>query len=73
MFDELEKAIGLRLRHHVGWNPLVLIHGKKTVPKYEEIRGTKFRELFPSDESECAVARTCTSWSMESWPTRAKR
>lgn len=49
-FDELEKAIGiLRLGHHVGWKPLVLIHSKKTILKYEEILGIKFREVFPAE------------------------
>lgn len=49
-FDELEKALGiLRLGHHVGWKPIVLIHSKKTVAKYEEILGVKLRDLFPSE------------------------
>jgi hypothetical protein len=47
-FDELEKALGiLRLGHHVGWKPIVLIHSKKTVAKYEEILGIRLRDEFP--------------------------
>ena len=49
-FDELEKALGiLRLGHHVGWKPLVLIHSKKTIAKFEEILGIKLRETFPAE------------------------
>lgn len=49
-FDELEKALGmLRLGHHVGWKPLVLIHSKRTVAKYEDILGIKLREVFPEE------------------------
>jgi hypothetical protein len=49
-FDDLQKAIGvLRLGHHVGWKPLVLIHSKKTIAKYEEILGIELRELFPEE------------------------
>lgn len=49
-FDELEKALGiLRLGHHVGWKPLVLIHSKKTIAKYEEILGVKLRDTFPAE------------------------
>ena len=47
-FDELEKALGiLRVGHHVGWKPLVLIHSKRTIAKYEELLGVKLRDLFP--------------------------
>lgn len=46
-FDELEKALGiLRLGHHVGWKPLVLIHSKRTIAKYEAILGIKLRDVF---------------------------
>lgn len=46
-FDDLEKAIGmLRLGHHVGWKPLLLIHSKRTIAKYEELLGIKFRDVF---------------------------
>lgn len=49
-FDELEKAIGmLRLGHHLGWRPLVVIHSKKTIAKYEEILGVKLRDVFPEE------------------------
>ena len=46
-FDELEKALGiLRLGHPVGWKPLVLIHSKRTIAKYEAILGIKLRDVF---------------------------
>lgn len=49
-FDELEKALGmLRLGHHIGWKPLVLIHSKRTIAKYEDILGIKLREVFPEE------------------------
>lgn len=49
-FDDLERAIGmLRLGHHVGWKPLVLIHSKKTISKYEEILGVRLRDIFPEE------------------------
>lgn len=47
-FDELEAAIGmLHLGHHVGWRPLLIIHNKRTVKKYEEILEINIREIFP--------------------------
>lgn len=49
-FDELEAAIGmLHLGHHLGWKPLVLIHNKRTLRKYEEILNIKVREMFPEE------------------------
>ena len=49
-FDDLEKAIGiLYLGYHVGWKPLVLIHSKKTIAKFEEILGIELREQFPAE------------------------
>jgi hypothetical protein len=48
--DELERALGmLRVGHHVGRKVLVLVHGEKTVPRYEEILGIKLREYFPAE------------------------
>lgn len=48
--DEFEAAIGmLHLGHHFGWKPLVLIHNKRTLKKYEEILGINIRELFPEE------------------------
>jgi hypothetical protein len=53
-FDELEKAIGiLRLGHHVGWKPLMLIHSKRTISKYEEILGIRFRDTFNPEGPSC--------------------
>lgn len=49
-FDELEAAIGmLHLGMHLGWKPLVLIHNKRTIRKYEEILDINVRELFPEE------------------------
>jgi len=45
---DLSSAIGmLRMGDHLGWRPLVIIHSKKTLRKYEEILGIKIREFFP--------------------------
>ncbi len=49
-FDELEAALGmLHLGYHLGWKPLVLIHNKRTIRKYEEILGIDVREMFPEE------------------------
>ncbi|WP_300338725.1 hypothetical protein [Accumulibacter sp.] len=49
-FDELEAALGmLHLGDHLGWKPLVLIHNKRTIRKYEEILGIDIREFFPPE------------------------
>lgn len=54
-FDDLERAIGmLRLGHHFGWKPLVVIHSKRTVAKYEEILGVKIRDIFPAEGPSCS-------------------
>lgn len=46
--DELEAAIGvLHLGDHVGWRPLVIVHNKRTLKKYEEILNINLREFFP--------------------------
>jgi len=49
-FDELEAAIGmLHMGDHVGWKPLVLIHNKRTIRKYEEILGITVRDFFQDE------------------------
>jgi len=49
-FDELEAALGLlHVGDHFGWKPLVLIHNKRTIRKYEEILGINLREFFPEE------------------------
>lgn len=49
-FDELEAALGmLHLGDHVGWKPLVLIHNKRTIRKYEEILAIEIRVFFPPE------------------------
>ena len=48
--DELEAALGmLQLGEHLGWKPLVLVHNKRTIRKYEEILGISVREFFPPE------------------------
>ena len=48
--DELEMAIGMYMvGRHVGWKPLVLIHSKRTIRKYEEILQINIREAFPEE------------------------
>ena len=37
----------------VGWKPLLLMHDKRTLAKYEKILGLNFRELMP-EEGELA-------------------
>jgi hypothetical protein len=49
-FDDLEAALGvLHLGDHLGWKPLVLIHNKRTVRKFEEVLEINFREFFPEE------------------------
>ena len=55
----LESAIGaLVVGRRLGWKVLYLVHDKKTIRKYEEILGIKFREeLEPTgDLSEKSLA-----------------
>lgn len=47
---DLEAALGvLRIGGHIGWKPLVLIHNKRTLRKYEEILNINFKEFFPEE------------------------
>lgn len=49
-FDEMEAAIGmLHVGDHFGWKPLVLIHNKRTLRKYEEILQIDIRSFFPEE------------------------
>ena len=46
-FGQLEAAIGaFMIGKHLGWKPLLLIHDKKTLRRYEKILGVSFREIF---------------------------
>jgi hypothetical protein len=48
--DELEAALGMYLLgRHWGWRPLVIIHNKRTIRKYEEILGINIREEFEEE------------------------
>lgn len=47
---DLEAALGmLRIGGHIGWRPLVLIHNKRTIRKYEDILNINIREFFPEE------------------------
>ena len=47
---DLEAALGvLRIGGHLGWRPLVLIHNKRTIRKYEDILNINIREFFPEE------------------------
>lgn len=60
-FDELEAAIGmLHLGYHLGWKPLVIIHNKRTIRKYEEILGIDVRTMFPEEGSSAMRSRGYT-------------
>ena len=44
----LESAIGAYVvGQKIGWKPLLLVHDKKTIAKYEKILGINFREDMP--------------------------
>jgi hypothetical protein len=44
----LESAIGsLFLGFAIGWRPLVIIHSPRTIKRYEQILGVKFKEFLP--------------------------
>lgn len=48
--EELVSAIGfLHMGFQIGWKPLVIIHSKKTVRKYEQILDISIREIFPQE------------------------
>ena len=53
-FDVLEQALGMYLLgRHIGWRPLVIVHNKRTIRKYEEILGISIREEFPEEGPDC--------------------
>ena len=44
---ELNAALGLlRMGDHLGWKPLLIVHSRKTIRKYESILGISLREEF---------------------------
>jgi len=48
LMPTLEAAIGAYIVGlQIGWKPLLLIHDKKTISKYEKILGINFREELP--------------------------
>ncbi len=47
-------ALGvLRLGIQLGWKPLVLIHNKRTIRKYEKILNLNFKEYFLPEGPAC--------------------
>ncbi len=59
---ELETAIGaFMLGRLIGWKPLLLIHDKKTLRKYENILGIQFREALPE---EGKLAKKSLAWNL---------
>lgn len=45
---ELERAVGaLIVGRHLGWKPLLLVHDKKTLRKYEYMLDVSFRDELP--------------------------
>ena len=49
-FDDLEAALGFYLLgRHLGWRPLVVIHNKRTIRKYEQILKINIREEFEDE------------------------
>jgi hypothetical protein len=52
---ELEQALGFYLvGRHIGWKPLVLIHNKRTIRKYEQILGIEIRKEFEEEGPDYA-------------------
>jgi hypothetical protein len=46
----LESAIGaMFLGSIIGWKPIVIIHSPRTVKRYEQILGIKFKEFLPDE------------------------
>lgn len=47
---ELNAALGLlRMGDHLGWKPLLIVHSRKTIRKYESILGINLREELPEE------------------------
>jgi len=47
-YTDFERALGVfRIAAHLGWKPVVLGHNKRTLKKYEDILGIKFKDYFP--------------------------
>ena len=47
---ELNAALGLlRMGDHLGWKPLLIVHSRKTIRKYESILGINLREEFVAE------------------------
>jgi len=48
--DDLESALGMYLLgRHFGWRPLLIIHNKRTIRKYEAILKINIREEFDEE------------------------
>lgn len=47
---ELENAIGMMfLGTRLGWKPLLLMHSRTTIKKYEKLLGIEIRKVFPEE------------------------
>lgn len=61
--DVLESAIGcLVIGHMYGWRVVRIVHDPRTVAKYEQLLGVKFRDLFP-DEGPLAERSIGYQWA----------
>ena len=48
--DDLESALGMYLLgRHFGWKPLLIVHNKRTIRKYEAILKINIREEFEEE------------------------
>jgi hypothetical protein len=60
----LESAIGAYVAgRKLGWKVLYLVHDKRTIRKYEEILGIRFRDELPADGD---LASKSLAWVMAS-------
>ena len=60
----LESAIGAYVAgRKLGWKVLYLVHDKRTIRKYEEILGIRFRDELPADGD---LADKSLAWVMAS-------
>ena len=58
-FHQLEAAIGVLMAgRRMGWKPLLLIHDRKTIKKYEKILNVTFKEILPEvgDKADKSIA-----------------
>lgn len=69
-FTIFESAVGaFLLGHYIGMRPLLVIHNNKTIKKYEDILGIKFREYIPdiTDFSDKSVGYRVAIQAADFW------